>query len=172
MHQDVIWSVASSAGTGSAVATFARLTRRSLSSQPKRRCWSSDYSLSLSAAVCETFTLCRFRVRCRPKNTLQSLLWFAVVRQLLPSTNTHTHADTHQHTHTHSLETGCFQAYARIDGAFVCSVQSWRFEASLCLLFKAASQQHTTWCNMMSAYKIYDDLIISRHHVTPISIYI
>lgn len=101
-----------------------------------------------------------FRVRCRHKYTLQSLLWFAVVRQLLPNTNTHTdthqtHTDTHP-SHTHSLETGCFQAYARIDGAFVCSVQSWHFEASLCLLFKAASQQqHTTWCNMVFVYKIW-----------------
>ena len=44
---------------------------------------------------------------------------------------------THTHTHTHSLETGFVQAYAPIDGAFVCSVQSWRFEAGLCLLFKS-----------------------------------
>lgn len=44
---------------------------------------------------------------------------------------------THTHTHSHTLETGCVQAYARIDGAFVCSVQSWYFEASLCLLLKS-----------------------------------
>lgn len=50
--------------------------------------------------------------------TSQSLLWFAVVWQSSPSGNMHTET----HTNTHTLETGCVQAYAQIDSAFVCSV--------------------------------------------------
>lgn len=58
----------------------------------------------------------------------------------------------HTHTQTHTLETGCVEAYAQIDSASVCSVQSWCFETSLCLL---TDLQHMAWCNMVSAYNIY-----------------
>lgn len=67
------------------------------------------------------------------------------------------------HTHTHSLETGCVQAYAPIDGAFVCNVQSWRFEASL-FFFK--KQTRSIWLDVtwyLHIIYIYKNIYLCYH---------
>lgn len=150
MHQDFIWSVASSAGTGSAVAArffqtnapFARISAEATALEfglqfvTFSSCLRNFHSVTCAAFVSGVDTSTHY-------SPCFGLLLSGSCCPALTHIK-HTHTDTHP-SHTHSLETGCFQAYARIDGAFVCSVQSWRFEASLCFLFKAASQQqHTT----------------------------
>lgn len=99
----------------------------------------------LSVTVRLFHWLCSSRVRCRRTRTLQ----FSRFGSLSSSSRFP--------ALTNSMETGYVEAYARIDGAFVCR---WRFEASLCNFFsrqgeKKADLQHMTWCNIVTAYNIY-----------------